>query len=83
MVVDYTVLRLRQNENRLECELTDPKSMQIIGLHQKDAWLNKSLKKRHGTKQKLDTLINEEAYLFAKFLRHEREMWVPRIVSCE
>jgi hypothetical protein len=36
---------------------------------------------RHGSKQTLDTLINEEAYLLAKFLRHERETWVPRITS--
>jgi hypothetical protein len=36
---------------------------------------------RHGSEQSIDTLINEEAYLFAKFLRHERETWVPRIVS--
>jgi CRISPR/Cas system-associated endonuclease Cas1 len=36
---------------------------------------------RHGSKQTIDTLINEEAYLFAKFLRHERETWIPRIVS--
>ena len=28
---------------------------------------------RHGSGQTLDKLINEEAYLFAKFLRHERE----------
>jgi hypothetical protein len=34
---------------------------------------------RHGSEQTSDTLINEEAYLFAKFLRHERETWVPRI----
>jgi len=33
---------------------------------------------RHGSEQTIDTLINEEAYLFAKFLRHERETWVPR-----
>ncbi|MGD0029478.1 MAG: hypothetical protein ABSC91_11125 [Candidatus Bathyarchaeia archaeon] len=37
---------------------------------------------RHGSRQTLDTLINEEAYLFAKFLRHERETWIPRIASC-
>ena len=36
---------------------------------------------RHGSKQTLDTLINEEAYLLAKFLRHERETWIPRIAS--
>jgi hypothetical protein len=38
---------------------------------------------RHGNKQTLDTLINEEAYLFAKFLRHERETWIPRIISLQ
>jgi CRISPR/Cas system-associated endonuclease Cas1 len=36
---------------------------------------------RHGNKQTIDTLINEEAYLFAKFLRRERETWVPRIMA--
>jgi hypothetical protein len=36
---------------------------------------------RHGNEQTINTLINEEAYLFAKFLRHERETWVPRIAS--
>ncbi|MGA3192322.1 MAG: hypothetical protein ABSD73_07395 [Candidatus Bathyarchaeia archaeon] len=38
---------------------------------------------RHGSKQTIETLINEEAYLFAKFLRCERETWVPRIVSLQ
>jgi len=36
---------------------------------------------RHGSKQTLDTLINEEALLLAKFLRRERETWTPRIAS--
>jgi hypothetical protein len=36
---------------------------------------------RHGSRQTLDTLINEEVYLLAKFLRHERETWIPRIPS--
>ena len=34
---------------------------------------------RHGTRQTLDTLINEEALLLAKYLRNERESWIPRI----
>jgi hypothetical protein len=34
---------------------------------------------KHGQRQTLETLINEEALLFAKFLRHERETWTPRI----
>jgi CRISPR-associated protein Cas1 len=35
-----------------------------------------------GKRQTLETLINEEALLFAKFLRHEREIWMPRIAMC-
>ncbi|PUA34379.1 MAG: hypothetical protein B9J98_00615 [Candidatus Terraquivivens tikiterensis] len=35
---------------------------------------------RWGEKQTLETLINEEAFLFAKYLRGEREAWIPRIV---
>jgi hypothetical protein len=34
-----------------------------------------------GKRQTLETLINEEALLFAKYLRHEKETWVPRITS--
>jgi hypothetical protein len=36
---------------------------------------------RHGRKQKLDTLICEEAYLFAQYLRNEKQEWNPRIVN--
>lgn len=38
---------------------------------------------RHGKKQTLETLINEEAYLLAKFLRKERKDWNPRIGQCK
>jgi len=34
---------------------------------------------RNGERQVLTTLINEEAQLFAKYLRGERKTWVPRI----
>jgi CRISPR-associated endonuclease Cas1 len=34
---------------------------------------------RHGKRQTLDTLINEEALLLAKFLRNERKEWNPRL----
>lgn len=33
---------------------------------------------KHGKRQTLDTLISEEALLLAKYLRHERETWIPR-----
>ena len=36
---------------------------------------------RHGSRQTVDTLINEEAYLLAKFLRNEKETWIPRIAD--
>ena len=32
-----------------------------------------------GKKQTIETLINEEALLFAQFLRNERKEWKPRI----
>lgn len=34
---------------------------------------------KRGKKQEVETLINEEALLFAKFLRNEKETWIPRI----
>lgn len=34
-----------------------------------------------GEHQEIETLINEEALLFAKFLRGERETWIPRIAK--
>ncbi|PIU59585.1 hypothetical protein COS86_03475 [Candidatus Bathyarchaeota archaeon CG07_land_8_20_14_0_80_47_9] len=32
---------------------------------------------RHGNRQSLETLINEESLLFAKYLRNEKETWIP------
>ncbi len=34
-----------------------------------------------GTQQEIETLINEEAFLFAKYLRAERPTWIPRIAE--
>lgn len=34
---------------------------------------------KHGKQQEIETLINEEALLLAKFLRTERQTWIPRI----
>jgi CRISPR/Cas system-associated endonuclease Cas1 len=36
---------------------------------------------KHGNRQTIDTLISEEALLFAKYLRNERRDWNPRIPS--
>jgi hypothetical protein len=32
-----------------------------------------------GSKQELETSINEEAFLFANFLRNENKEWIPSI----
>jgi hypothetical protein len=34
---------------------------------------------RNGEHQTIETLINEEALLFAKYLRGESKSWAPRI----
>ena len=34
---------------------------------------------KYGRRQTVETLINEEVLLFAKFLRGERDVWCPRI----
>ena len=36
---------------------------------------------RHGKRQRIETLINEEALLQAKYLRDEREEWIPRVTE--
>ena len=33
----------------------------------------------HGNKQTIDTLISDEALLFAKYLRKEKKEWIPRV----
>lgn len=36
---------------------------------------------KQGKNQAIEKLINEEALLFAKFLRNEKIVWNPRIVQ--
>jgi CRISPR-associated protein Cas1 len=36
---------------------------------------------RRGQRQELETLINEEALLFAQYLRNEKSEWLPRIAE--
>jgi hypothetical protein len=36
---------------------------------------------RHGKRQRLETLINEEALLLAKYVRDEKKNWIPGISS--
>jgi hypothetical protein len=34
---------------------------------------------RHGKRQRIETLINEETLLLAKYIRNEKNEWIPRI----
>ena len=36
-----------------------------------------------GKRQEFETLINEEALLFAKYLRNEKKDWIPRTPSLD
>ena len=36
---------------------------------------------RHGKRQRVETLINEEAFLLAQYLRNEKTDWTPRIAT--
>jgi len=36
---------------------------------------------RYGDKQEIESLITEEAFILAKYLRNERKSWNPRIVN--
>jgi hypothetical protein len=38
------------------------------------------LRMRMGCQQEIETLISEEALLFAEYLRNEKAIWLPRIV---
>jgi hypothetical protein len=38
---------------------------------------------KHGKRQTVETLINEEAFLLAQYLRDEPETWTPRIVNTD
>lgn len=41
MIQDYPVLRIREKDNKLECELTDPTSMQVTEIDVRVAALRK------------------------------------------
>jgi len=42
-------------------------------------WKVKIPRIRHGNRSSIETLINEEALLLAKYLRNEKKDWVPRV----
>ncbi|MBS7631150.1 CRISPR-associated endonuclease Cas1, partial [Candidatus Bathyarchaeota archaeon] len=60
--------------------LTDPKTKTLLDelnrLFEKKVEVKRI---RNGEHQTLETLINEEALLFAKYLRGESKTWIPRL----
>jgi hypothetical protein len=36
-----------------------------------------------GEQREIETLISEEAFLFAQYLRNEKQTWIPRVGNLE
>jgi len=82
-VKDFTVKteRLSRNKKAKREYLNDPKTSDLM--KKLNAYFESKVqipRIKVGNRQSIETLINEEALLFAKFLRHERKTWTPRIV---
>lgn len=76
LVTDF-MMRLRMGKRIHLCEFeTNDLAEGLISLLECEVDIPRI---RHGIGQTLDTLINEEAYAFARFLRDERDTWIPRI----
>jgi protein associated with RNAse G/E len=78
------------------CEMhqIEPKLRVISMLHDKFEEFGKELEKlefkeytnkraRMGEQQEIETLINEEAFLLAQYLRNEKKVWALRIVNMD
>ena len=64
--------------------LNDAKTREMLKLlNQRFESMVQIPRMRIGNRQTIETLINEEALLLAKFLRDERKTWAPRIADLE
>jgi hypothetical protein len=71
------MMRLRMGKRIHLCEYeTNGLAEGLNSLFERDVQIPRI---RHGSKQTLDTLINEEALLLARYLRGEKKDWTPRI----
>jgi len=60
--------------------LNDSQTRDLVkGLNQYFQSKVKIPRMRMGNQQEIETLINEEALLLAKYIRNEKDLWVPRI----
>jgi hypothetical protein len=79
VVITDFMMRLKMGKQIHLCEFkTDELAEGLNGLFNKVVEIPRI---KHGNKQTLDTLINEESLLFAKYLRNERTSWNPRTVA--
>lgn len=94
IIQNYLKLSKREFELRNADFSVSKKGKREYLKHQKNELFIKQLNKhftsyvnvsriRVGKKQEIETLINEEAFLFAKYLRGEKPTWVPRVAELE
>ncbi len=77
VVVTDFIMRLKMGKRMHLCEYeADSLADGLKGLFNR--WVEIP-RIKHGKRQTLNTLITEEALLFAKFLRNERKNWNPRM----
>jgi hypothetical protein len=79
VVVTDFIMRLKMGKRIHLCEYeTDSLADGLNNLSKRKVEIPRI---KHGKRQTLDTLISEEALLFAKYLRDERKEWIPRLVN--
>jgi CRISPR/Cas system-associated endonuclease Cas1 len=76
LVTDF-MMRLKMGKRIHLCEYeTNDLAEGLNALFEREV---KIPRMRYGSKQTLGTLINEETLLLARFLRNEKQTWIPRI----
>jgi hypothetical protein len=76
-VTDF-IMRLKMGKRIHLCEYeTDDLAEGLNNLFEREVEIPRI---KHGSKQTLDTLINEEALLLGMYLRNEKKDWQPRII---
>lgn len=77
VVVTDFMMRLKMGKRVHLCEYeADSLTEDLSGLFER---LVEVPRMNRGIRQTLDSLISEEALLFAKYLRNERKDWAPRL----
>jgi len=76
VVTDF-MMRLKMGKRIHLCEYeTDSLADDLNNLFNREVDIPRI---KHGKMQTIDTLISEEALLLAKYLRNEKEEWLPRV----